>query len=90
MNWSLAIILLLVISCRKDECKTCSAVSYSDEYRKCGQANNGLDIINTQPLGEFCDESDIKNLRAQGESIVQVPARVCSLIYTVTTKIECK
>lgn len=82
--------ILLLFSCSKDECRYCNVVTYSDEDRQCGRANNGLEPIKSAGVGEFCDPDDIATLRKESEKTLRLPASCGNgIMHTFEVRIEC-
>lgn len=85
-------IIAFTISCKKEDdsnCKTCTAITESDERIKCGFANNGWEQLSTQSLGKLCDEQ-INTAIAAFTNSQQAVSTDCGAAYTIRTKVDCK
>jgi hypothetical protein len=83
-----------VLSCSKDRCQTCRAItesSFEEAFLKCqGYANSHpkFEVIETINLGELCgdDISDIKSSVERTVNTVLCPG----VTYTVRNRVECQ
>ena len=81
----IVLLLPLLFSCGKEECKECETVVYTDRRAQQGLANNGFEEESRDYLGTFCGDA-----LKQTEGTLRINQVVFgSLEYTERIIVEC-